>query len=139
MMTYAVCHSVCQARLHVVGISPLLCLCTAGSGLSYNPFSTRSDPVLMQRSRTAYAQMEHEAAEAAAAQAPMLAPVYDDDEYEHYSRRPGAGGDEPGLSDPVGCQMIRRLASWCRCHVTCPQSARCAVALTEASQSHGRC
>jgi hypothetical protein len=81
-------------------------MCTAGSGLSYNPFSTRSDPVLMQRSRTAYAQMEHEAAEAAAAQAPMLAPVYDDDEYEHYSRRPGAGGDEAGLSDPVGCALV---------------------------------
>ena len=78
----------------------------AGSGLSYNPFSTRSDPVLMQRSRTAYAQMEHEAAEAAAAQAPMLAPVFDDNEYEHehehYDRRAGAGGAEAELGDPVG-------------------------------------
>jgi hypothetical protein len=59
----------------------------------------------MQRSRTAYAQMEHEAAEAAAAQAPMLAPVFDDDdeyehEHEHYSRQAGAGGAEAELSDP---------------------------------------
>jgi hypothetical protein len=68
----------------------------------------------MQRSRTAYAQMERESAEthAAAAQSTMLAPVYDDDddEYEHLGRRSGAGGGggEPGLSDPVSLGLQSR-------------------------------